>query len=173
MNKNLKKYIVGFSLLGIMTTGPIASSSVFAAEISTENVESISVEKDNLDQVKKSLNEFVNAMNNGDATLAASYVEDVRVYYDDVKNGNEGKASLNSYDKKEKVKSKYAQYVKQNDQDRANTKLLSVTPDGTDSAKAKFLISENERKYMVTLPVKKINGEWKLIVDGTAVPENQ
>ncbi|MED4732212.1 hypothetical protein P9597_29650 [Aneurinibacillus migulanus] len=123
-----------------MATDPIASSSVFAAETSTENVESISVEKDNLDQVKKSLNEFVNALNNGDATSAASYVEDVRVYYDHIKNGNTGRAELNSYDQKEKVKSKYAQYVKQNDKDRANTKLLSVTPDGTDSAKANIVL---------------------------------
>lgn len=52
LNKSLKKYVAGLSLLGLMAAGSIPSSSVFAEEISTKNVEGISVEKDNLGQAK-------------------------------------------------------------------------------------------------------------------------
>ncbi|WP_052520849.1 hypothetical protein [Aneurinibacillus migulanus] len=51
MNNYLKKFVAGISLLGLMVA-PIASSSVFAEEITTKNVEGTSVEKDNLGQAK-------------------------------------------------------------------------------------------------------------------------
>ncbi|MCI1696035.1 hypothetical protein [Aneurinibacillus aneurinilyticus] len=51
MNKSLKKYVASISLLGLMAA-PITFSSVFATEITTKNVEDISVEKNNLGQEK-------------------------------------------------------------------------------------------------------------------------
>lgn len=51
MNKSLKKYVAGIFLLGLMAA-PIAHASIFATEITTKNVEDISVEKDNLGQAK-------------------------------------------------------------------------------------------------------------------------
>ncbi len=52
MNKSLKKYVAGISLLGLMVA-PIASSSVFAEEITTKNVEGVSVGQAKLTQEQK------------------------------------------------------------------------------------------------------------------------
>lgn len=52
MNTSLKKCVAGLSLLGVMAAAPISSSSVFAAEAATQNVDGVSVEKANLGQGK-------------------------------------------------------------------------------------------------------------------------
>ncbi|MMZ56518.1 hypothetical protein D1872_184130 [compost metagenome] len=52
MNKYLKKYVAIISLLGLMVA-PIASSSVFATEITTKNVEGVSVDQAKLTQEQK------------------------------------------------------------------------------------------------------------------------
>lgn len=52
MNKSLKKYVAGISLLGLMAA-PIAPASIFAEEITTKNVEGVSVDQAKLTQEQK------------------------------------------------------------------------------------------------------------------------
>ncbi|MCI1696033.1 hypothetical protein [Aneurinibacillus aneurinilyticus] len=52
MNRSLKKYVAGISLLGLMAA-PIAPASIFAEEITTKNVEGVSVDQAKLTQEQK------------------------------------------------------------------------------------------------------------------------
>ncbi len=58
MNSSLKKYVAGLSLLGLMTSGSIPSSTVFATN-TTKNVKSISVESLSEQQKEDYYKEYV------------------------------------------------------------------------------------------------------------------
>ncbi|WP_241752696.1 hypothetical protein [Brevibacillus agri] len=42
-----------------------------------------------------------------------------------------------------------------------------------DTIKAEFLIANENKDVEISLPVEKVDGEWKLIVDGSVTVENK
>ncbi|WP_242507389.1 hypothetical protein [Brevibacillus agri] len=69
----------------------------------------------------------------------------------------------------------YATLVNQNKKVKKTEaiKLLSVDKMADDTIKAEFLIANENKDVEISLPVEKVDGEWKLIVDGSVTVENK
>ncbi|EJL39011.1 MULTISPECIES: DUF4878 domain-containing protein [Brevibacillus] len=145
---------ITFLILGLAVAGGVAFSSVGVPTSHASN---------DLTEAKKSVTAFVEAMNKQNVDEASKYILDTR-------------------DKKQEKdtssKKKLQKQIKKNNQNKKvkkteAIKLLSVDKMADDTIKAEFLIANENKDVEISLPVEKVDGEWKLIVDGSVTVENK
>ncbi|WP_019122519.1 DUF4878 domain-containing protein [Brevibacillus massiliensis] len=142
---------IDFSMLGLAVAGIVAFSS---AGISPGYASS------DLTEAENSAAAFVKAMNEGKADEAAQYILDTR----------------NKNTAKNTSKKKLQKQINHNSESKYLTKvdpieLISVEKQSENTIKASFRIFDDKGAVEISLPIEKVNGDWKLIVDGSVTVE--